>query len=66
MHKNSSVEKLQVRQVWMRPMLFCSAFILLALALACSPSTEKSATTAANNDPDQLLRQMSEKQPGKS
>ena len=41
-----------------RPLLFSSAFILLALALACSRATEK---PVANNDPDQLLRQMSEK-----
>lgn len=61
MYKNSLVEGPPVHQLWIRPPLFCCAFILLALSLACSSSTEKSATTAANNDPDQLLRQMSEK-----
>lgn len=61
MHKNPSVKERPVYQPWMRPVLFCSAFILLALALACSRAAENPATTAANNDPDQLLRQMSEK-----
>jgi hypothetical protein len=61
MHKNSPMEVRPVDKRWMRPLLFCSAFILLALTLACTPSTEKSAITAATNDPDQLLRQMSEK-----
>ena len=61
MHKNSLVEGPPIHQLWIRPLLFCCAFILLALSLACSSSTEKSVTTAANNDPDQLLRQMSEK-----
>jgi hypothetical protein len=42
-------------------MLLCSALILLALALACSRPAENAAPNAATNDPDQLLRQMSEK-----
>ncbi len=42
-----------------RPLLFSSALIFLTLALACSRATEN--PTAANNDPDQLLRKMSEK-----
>lgn len=61
MHKNSPVEGWPVHQRWMRPLLFCCAFILLVLCLACNYATEKPVTTAANNDPDQLLRQMSEK-----
>jgi hypothetical protein len=61
MNRNSPVEQRQAYQHWMQPMLFCTAFMLLVLTLACSASTEKPATTAANNDPDQLLRQMSEK-----
>lgn len=59
MHKNSGVQA--VNPNWKQPLLFCSALILLALALSCSSSTEKPAATAATNDPDQLLRQMSEK-----
>ena len=43
-----------------RAMIICSAVILLALALACSRPAENPAPTASNNDPDQLLRQMSE------
>jgi len=42
-------------------MIVCAAVILLALALACSRAAENPAPTASNNDPDQLLRQMSEK-----
>ena len=60
MHKNSSVEARAVRRYWMRLLVFCAAFILLALCLACS-RTEKPVPTAVNSDPDQLLRQMSEK-----
>ena len=59
MHKYSPAEQRPVDQRWFRPLLFCSAVIFLALALACSRS-ENPATTAGNNDPDQLLRQMSE------
>lgn len=44
-----------------RPLLFCFTFIFLTVALACSRAAEQSATTAANNDPDRVLRQMSEK-----
>src|SRR6185295_10823840 len=48
---------------WFRPLLFPAAFICLALALGCSTTAEKPETTTAavSNDPDQLLRQMSEK-----
>lgn len=45
----------------LRPVLFSTAIISLALALACSRAAEKPGDTAANNNPDQLLRQMSEK-----
>ena len=61
MHNYSLAEQRTVHYRWFRPLLFCSAIIFLALALACSRAAEKPATTAANNDPDQLLRQMSEK-----
>jgi len=60
MNKKFPVERL-VHQRGFRALLFCSTFILLALALACSPAPDQPVTTAANNDPDQLLRQMSEK-----
>ena len=53
-------EQRPVHQRKFRPLLFCFTFVLLALALACSRGAEQPATTA-NNDPDQLLRQMSEK-----
>lgn len=45
----------------LRPALFSFAIVSLALSLSCSRAPEKSSETAANNDPDQLLRQMSEK-----
>lgn len=53
----------ELRRRWFRPLMFPAAFIFLALALACSTTPENpAATTAAvSNDPDQLLRQMSEK-----
>jgi hypothetical protein len=60
MYKNFSVESRPVHQRWIGPVLFCSAFILLALALACSRPAENPAAIAASNDPDQLLRQMSD------
>jgi len=50
-----------VRYGWFRPILFGSAFVLLALVLACSRTAENQSNTVASNDPDQLLRQMSEK-----
>lgn len=58
MDKNSIVEQRPVYQRWLRQLLVCSAFILLSLALACSRAAEKPSDTAANNDPDQLFRQM--------
>jgi len=60
MHKNSPVESRPVHQRRIGPQLFCSAFILLALTLACSRPAENPATTAVSNDPDQLLREMSD------
>ena len=60
MYKNSPVESRPVHQRWIGPLLFCAAFILLALTLACSRPAENPAATAASNDPDQLLRQMSD------
>ena len=47
-----------IHQHWPRLLLFCVALIVLALALACNRAAENS---TAGNDPDQLLRQMSEK-----
>jgi hypothetical protein len=46
-----------------RLLLFSTAFILLALAMGCGTTPENPAanTAAVSNDPDQLLRQMSEK-----
>ncbi len=60
MHKYYTTE---LTRRWFRPLLFPAAFIFLALALACSTTPENPAasTAAVNNDPDQLLRQMSEK-----
>ena len=49
-----------ILQRWNRSVLIGSAVIVTALALACSRAPENQVTTA-NNDPDQLLRQMSEK-----
>lgn len=43
-----------------RSVLVGVAVVVMALALACSRAPENQVTTA-NNDPDQLLRQMSEK-----
>ena len=60
MLKNPRAEQRPVHHCKFRPLLFCFTFILLALTLACSRGAEQPATTA-NNDPDQLLRQMSEK-----
>jgi hypothetical protein len=68
MHKNSSSKQRPVHPRWISPLLFGSAFILLALVTACSRTTENPLATTENptktvagNDPDQLLRQMSEK-----
>jgi hypothetical protein len=42
-------------------MVFGSAFILLALTMACTRTAENPGANTATTDPDQLLRQMSEK-----
>lgn len=61
MHKYSPAVQRPIHYERGRAMIIGSAVILLALALACSrPAENSSAGTAANNDPDQLLRQMSE------
>ena len=61
MNKYSSAGKRSDDHRWFRPLLYGSAFILLALALACSRPADPPATTASSNDPDQLLQQMSQK-----
>lgn len=61
MLKNPPAEQRPVHDCKFRPLLFCFAFIFLAVGLACSRPKEGPATTNANNDPDQLLRRMSEK-----
>jgi hypothetical protein len=61
MHKYSPAEQQPVHRRWFRPLLFSAVIICLTLAVACNRATEKPAATAATNDPDQLLRQMSEK-----
>ena len=61
MDNYSSPIQRPVSYSWLRPILFGSAFVLLAFVLACSRPSENGARTAATNDPDQLLRQMSEK-----
>jgi len=60
MHKYSPAVQRPIHYERGRAMIICSAVILLALALACSRPAENPAPTASNNDPDQLLRQMSE------
>jgi hypothetical protein len=60
MLKNHRAEQRPVHRKF-RPLLFCFTLILLTLALACGHTAEQPATTTANNDPDQILRQMSEK-----
>src|SRR6476659_4344085 len=61
MDNHSSAAPRPVHYCWFRPILFGSAFVLLAFVLACSRPAENGARTAATNDPDQLLRQMSAK-----
>jgi hypothetical protein len=46
-------------QHWISRLLFCFVVLMLILATGCSQSVEKS-TAVASNDPDQLLRQMSD------
>jgi len=59
MHKNSPAELEPVRRRRFRPLLISAVVIFLTLVSACSRAPEN--PTVANNDPDLLLRQMSEK-----
>ena len=61
MDNYSSPIQRPVHYSWFRTLLFGWAFVLLALVLACSRPADNEVRTAATNDPDQLLRQMSEK-----
>jgi hypothetical protein len=61
MDNYSSAVQRPVHYSWFRPILFGSAFVLLALVLACSRPAANEVSTAATTDPDQLLRQMSGK-----
>jgi hypothetical protein len=58
MQKYSQVEQL-VHRPWSRPLRFSFVVSFLLLGLTCGCGAGK--PTAATNDPDQLLRQMSEK-----
>jgi hypothetical protein len=60
MNKSIRSTRHTIVQQWNRSVLIGSAVIVMALALACSRAPENPVTTA-NNDSDQLLRQMSEK-----
>ncbi len=59
MHKHSQAGQQPVHRRGFRPLLFSFVVIFTMLGAACSPATEK--PIAATTDPDQLLRQMSEK-----
>jgi hypothetical protein len=59
MQKNSQVEQQLIHRRCSRPLFFSFVVSSLLLGLACGCGTGK--PTAATNDPDQLLRQMSEK-----
>jgi hypothetical protein len=59
MQKYSQAEQLPVHRRWSHPLFFSFVVSSLLLGLACGCGTGK--PTAATNDPDQLLRQMSEK-----
>jgi hypothetical protein len=58
MHKYCSADQ---RFVYQRRLRLLPVFMLLVLALACSRPADPQATTAVNTDPDQLLKQMSQK-----
>src|SRR5678816_3429007 len=60
MNLNTSSISRSVRQRRARLLMVGCTLISLALTLACSRTPEKTASTAGN-DPEQLLRQMSEK-----
>ncbi|HTG15547.1 MAG TPA: DUF2092 domain-containing protein [Blastocatellia bacterium] len=59
MHYYSPAEQSPVHPAWLRPLLFSAVVIFATLVLACNRAPEQ--PMAVNNDPDQLLRQMSEK-----
>jgi hypothetical protein len=59
MQKYSQAERQLVHRHWSHPLFFSFVVSSLLLALACGCGTGK--PTAATNDPDQLLRRMSEK-----
>lgn len=59
MQEYSQAEQQRVHRRWPRPLLFSLVVGSLLLGLACGCGAGKPAT--AINDPDQLLRQMSEK-----
>ncbi len=60
MHKYSQAEQQRVDRRRSRPLLFSFVVSFLLLCFACGCGTGKP-TAATTNDPDQLLRQMSEK-----
>jgi hypothetical protein len=57
MHNSLAHQRL-VHHHWFHPLVYCSVLVLLVFASACNRASDNS---AASNDPDQLLRQMSEK-----
>ena len=59
MDNYSPTEQSPIHPTWIRPQLFCAVVIFATLVLGCNGAQEK--PMAGNNDPDQLLRQMSEK-----
>ena len=59
MHKYSQAERRPVHRRWSHPLFFSFVVSSLLLGLTCGCGTGK--PTAATNDPDQLLRQMSER-----
>ena len=59
MHKYSQAERRPVHRRWSHPLFFSFVVSSLLLGLTCGCGTGK--PTAATNDPDQLLQQMSEK-----
>jgi hypothetical protein len=59
MHNYSPAEQSPVHLGWIGPLLFFAVVIFATLAVACNRAAEQ--PRAGNNDPDQLLRLMSEK-----
>ncbi len=60
MQKYSQAEQQPIDRRWSRPLFFSFVVSSLLLGLACGCGTSKP-TNVTTNDPDQLLRQMSEK-----